>query len=57
MESLKEIVAPAIQWLKDNGNPHTRIVVTMDRVLITEDVCSLPVNDDKFITNDQEVVL
>ncbi len=51
MESLKEIVAPAIQWLKDNGNPHTRIVVTMDRVLVTEDVCSLPVNDDKSITN------
>lgn len=46
MEQLKELIAPVVEWLKKNGNPHTQIIVGIDCVKVTEDVFGLPVNDN-----------
>ena len=46
MEQLKELIAPVVEWLKKNGNPHTQIIVEIDCVKVTEDVFGLPVNDN-----------
>lgn len=36
---------PLCDWLKENGNPHTMIIVEGNRVRVTEDVMGFPVND------------
>lgn len=45
MEQLKELIAPVVEWLKKNGNPHTQIIVEIDCVKVTEDVFGFPVEN------------
>lgn len=45
VEQLKELIAPVVEWLKKNGNPHTQIIVEIDCVKVTEDVFGFPVEN------------
>lgn len=42
MEKLKKLAEPLIEYLKENHNPHTSIVITGERIVVVEDVMSIP---------------
>ena len=44
-EMLDKAAKPLIEWLKKYGNPHTSIIIEIDRVRVTEDLIGLPVKD------------
>ena len=42
-EQIKEMAQPLIDYLREKFHPHTRIIISDDRILITEDKLSLPI--------------
>lgn len=44
-ENLLDIVKPAVNYLKNNHNPYTAIVITEERVVVVEDVCAFPISE------------
>ncbi len=42
MEELTKLAQPLIDYLHQNYHPHTTIVITDERVTVTEDVMSVP---------------
>ena len=45
-DSLSKAAAPLIAWLKENGDPHTMIIVEPDHIRVTQDVMGLPVHQN-----------
>ena len=41
-QSLEALVKPLVQYLRENHNPHTSIVITEERVVVVEDVIGIP---------------
>lgn len=41
-KELEALVKPLIDFLRNNYNPHTAILITDDRVTVVEDVLSIP---------------
>lgn len=39
---LENLARPLAQYLRDNHNPHTTIVITAERVVVVEDVIGIP---------------
>lgn len=42
MEELKQLAAPLVKYLREKHHPHTAIVVTDIRAVLTEDVMGIP---------------
>ena len=36
---------PLVKWLNENCNPHVTVIVTPARVVLTDGVCSIPIDD------------
>lgn len=43
MAELEVLARPLVEYLRKNYHPHTAIVVTDERVVVVEDVVSVPV--------------
>lgn len=39
---LEDLAKPLVQYLRENHNPHTSIVITEERVVVVEDVIGIP---------------
>lgn len=39
---LEELCKPLIEYIKENYNPHTEVVVTMDGITVKQDIEGLP---------------
>lgn len=44
MDELEKISLPLIDYLKNNYNPHTEIVIKMDSVEVKQNVAGIPIN-------------
>jgi len=42
MNELEKLAKPLVDYLRKNHNPHTTIVITDDRVVVTEDIIGIP---------------
>ena len=42
MDSLEEVMRPVVAFLSENYNPHTSIIITSERIVVVEDVLSIP---------------
>lgn len=42
MDSLEEVTQPVVKFLLENYNPHTSIIITSERIVVVEDVLSIP---------------
>lgn len=42
MDSLEEVIQPVVKFLLENYNPHTSIIITSERIVVVEDVLSIP---------------
>ena len=48
MEELKQLCEPLVNYLTQNHDPHTQIIVSMDSILITKTEIGIPLdNNDK----------
>lgn len=45
-EELKIITKPIVDFLKENYNPHTTIVITNDYVKVLSDAMGVPIKND-----------
>jgi hypothetical protein len=41
-KELKELSAPLVEWLYENGNPHSMIVIEMDGVVLYSGEIGIP---------------
>lgn len=42
MNELEKLAKPLVDYLRNNYNPHTTIVITDERVVVVEDVMGIP---------------
>lgn len=42
MDSLEEVTQPVVKFLLENYNPHTSIIIASERIVVVEDVLSIP---------------
>lgn len=42
MEKLEEICKPLIEYIRQNHNPHTEIVVTSDSITVKQNIIGIP---------------
>ncbi len=42
MDSLEEVTQPVVKFLLENYNPNTSIIITSERIVVVEDVLSIP---------------
>lgn len=45
MNEIEKLAKPIINWLKENGNPHTQVIITLEQLRVTEDVLGIPMKD------------
>ena len=42
IDSLEEMAKPLVKFLNENNNPHTSIIINSERIVVVEDVLSIP---------------
>ncbi|WP_185967568.1 hypothetical protein [Clostridium sp. HBUAS56010] len=47
MDKLEMLCQPLVEYLKENHNPHTEIVVTMDSIMVKQCAEGIPVKENK----------
>lgn len=45
MDEIKKLAQPIYEWLKNSGNPHTQVIITLEQVRVTEDILGLPMGE------------
>lgn len=45
MEEIEKLAKPICDWIKENGNPHTQVIINFEQLRITEDVLGIPMKD------------
>lgn len=45
MYEIKELAQPIYEWLINNVNPHTQVIITLEQVRVTEDVLGVPMKE------------
>lgn len=46
MEELKQLCEPLVNYLTQNHDPHTQIIVSMDSILITKTEIGIPLDNN-----------
>ena len=46
MEELKQLCEPLVNYLTQNHDPHTQIIVSMDSILITKTEIGIPFDNN-----------
>lgn len=43
---LEELGKPVVEFLKTHYHPHARVVISMDKISLQEDIIGIPINND-----------
>lgn len=49
MNELEKLAKPLVDYLRNNYNPHTTIVITDERVSVVEDVIGIPLHREEAV--------
>lgn len=41
-DQLEQLAKPIAEWIKKNGNPYTQVIITADKIRVTEDMVGIP---------------
>ncbi|MCH5297871.1 MAG: hypothetical protein J1E85_09400 [Ruminococcus sp.] len=45
MGEIEKLAKPIYDWIKENGNPHTQVIITSEQLRVTEDVLGIPMKE------------